>query len=117
MGCTSSDTSEFGRRRNEIEEDIDHLKNLFSWSKDATNFKNPTKMQTGILAIQEAPKKAASINEKIAGLKEHLGTLKEDPNYATKEKQLNQTVKKFEKVGLDAAKDALKSYSDVLGNL
>ena len=118
MGCTSSsDTSEFGRRRNEIEKEIDELKRLSGLSKDAMNFNNPSKMQTGILALQHAQPVTMSITEKMNSLKEYLATLKEDPDYARKENQLNQTDKRFQKVGLEMASGALSGAMNVMGNL
>lgn len=118
MGCTSSsDTSEFGRRRNEIEGEIDHLKRLSSLSKDAMNFKNPSKMQAGLQALESAQKVTISISEKTKSLKEYLATLKDEPDYAKKESQMNQTEKRFEKVGMEMATAAMSGAMNALGGL
>jgi len=91
MGSSSSDTSEFGRKRNEIEREIDHLKKLTHQSKDVMNFQNPSKMEAGMAALEKTQTVGTSIAKKLESLKEHLETLKEDPDYATKESQFNKT--------------------------
>lgn len=119
MGCSSStnDNSEFGRRRAEIERNIDELKRLSNKSKDAMNFKNPGKMQSGLKALESSQKVTTDISEKLKVLKEHLSTLKNEPDYAKKESLFNQTEKRFEKVATELAASAMSGAMNALGNL
>ena len=119
MGCSSStnDNSEFGRSRADIERNIDELKRLSNKTKDATNFKNPSRMQAGLKALETSQKVTTDISEKLKVLKEHLSTLKNEPDYAKKESLYNQTEKRFEKVATELAASAMSGAMNALGNL
>lgn len=118
MGCASStDNSEFGRRRAEIEKDIDKIKSIGSKIKSAMSSGNPSRMMEVMNSAQTFQNLSAGIPEKMKGLRGHLDTLKNEPDYAKKENQYNQTEKRFEKVAMESAGSMMAGASNALKGL
>jgi len=118
MGCaSSSDNSEFGRRRHEIERDIDQMKKIGSNIKSAMSSGNPSKMMGVMKSAESFQQLTAGIPEKLKGLRAHLDTLRNEPDYAKKENQFNQTEKRFEKTAMDSAGAMMAGAGNALKGL
>jgi hypothetical protein len=118
MGCASStDNSEFGRRRGEIEKDIDKMKSLGGKIKSAITSGNPSQIASVMQTAQSFQDVTTGIPEKMKGLRAHLDTLKNEPDYAKKENQFNQLEKRFEKTAMESAGNMMAGASSALKGL